>query len=80
MIDDEAIALIAETAVDGIRAMAAGQPVIAIVIVAPVDLGVDIPFLRYRVHANLDDTSLRDVLERTVDTIDRRRQRTVGSA
>ncbi len=80
MIDDEAVAIMASTAVDGIRAMAAEQPVVAIVIVAPVDPGVDIPFLRYRVHANLDDTTLRDVLERTINTIDRRRERPMGQA
>jgi hypothetical protein len=80
MIDEEAAALMAATAVDGIRAMAAGQPVVAIVIVAPVELGIEVPFLRYRLHSNLGDADLRDVLERTIETIDRRRQQTVGQA
>lgn len=81
MIPGEDLAIIAQEAKRGIVAMADGRPIVAIVIVGSLQPPhFDLASALFQLDANLADPGLRNVLERTLDTIEKRQLPPAGSA
>jgi len=79
--DRDALDLIASTALEGIQAMAVGQPMAVVLVLSPLQPHLELRHQLFSCTSNLvGDGQTREVLELALEALERKATPTVGSA
>lgn len=80
MIGPDELQIMAEEAINALRAMSPGAPLVAVLVLGIMEPGVDLRHTGFQVRATLDDEALQVVVERLLETLEKKRMPAMGSA